>query len=373
MKKIKILYTINYITNGGPSRVLINTINNLDKDNYEVIVLTLIDQNDQDIINELKAKRIKVIEYKMTKSIKSLFKLYRIIRKKIIDINADIIHTHGIVTSLIVASNKIKSYKITTIHNNIFEDYFYTYGKFKGRLIAIIHLGRLKKFSQIICCSKTSYEIIKNKFKNITFIRNGIDSNYSKKKNEIRKKIRKELNIPNDNIVYIYVGVLTNRKKILELVKMFNDKLDYNESLIIVGDGPLINDIKKIADDKIKIVGFKSNALDYFVSADVYTSNSSSEGFSISLIEALEAGLLLFVSDIPSHRECFEIDSNYYIGEYFNANNFKEKKLLLKDNYSKISKARICEFQNRYLSAKAMTKEYEKYYEKGELLNGKKS
>ena len=54
MSKIKILYTINFVTNGGPSRVLLNQIYNLNKNEFDIYLLTIIDQNDKSIINNLK-------------------------------------------------------------------------------------------------------------------------------------------------------------------------------------------------------------------------------------------------------------------------------------------------------------------------------
>lgn len=44
---IKIIYTINFLTNGGPTRVLENLIKNLDKNYYEIIVITLINENEK--------------------------------------------------------------------------------------------------------------------------------------------------------------------------------------------------------------------------------------------------------------------------------------------------------------------------------------
>lgn len=365
MKKIRILYTINYITNGGPSRVLLNIVNNLDKNKYDISILTIIDKNDKKIVSDLKKEGINIIEFKLKKSLKSLFKNYRNIQKKIINISPDIIHTHGIVTTTIVGSSKINAYKITTIHNNIYEDYSYTYGKLKGKIFANIHLHVLKKFDQVVCCSKTSYEIIKHKFKNIDYIRNGIECNYDFKNEVVRKQIRKDLKIPIENIVYIYVGQLNKRKRVIELVNLFNKSLKENENLIIVGTGPFIDDIKKIACDKIKIVGFKNNVYDYFCAADIYTSNSSSEGFSISIIEALSSGLLLLLSDIPSHIECFEIDHNYYLGEFYGTNDFDSKKNLLISKFNRNEKESVYEFQKKYLASVIMTLEYEKYYKEG--------
>ena len=58
---------------------------------------------------------------------------------------------------------------------------------------------------------------------------------------------------------------------------------------------------------------------------------------------------MLFLSDIPSHKECFEIDSNYYLGEIFNKENFAEKKDEITKNVT-YNKDYIKEFKYKYLS-----------------------
>ena len=66
-KKIRILYTINYLTNGGPTRVLLNQIYNLNKKEFDIYLLTIIDSNDEIIENELKEYGVKIIKFKMKK------------------------------------------------------------------------------------------------------------------------------------------------------------------------------------------------------------------------------------------------------------------------------------------------------------------
>lgn len=357
---INILYTINFLTNGGPTRVLQNIIYSLDITKYNITVLTLINENNKKIVDALKKYGVEVIELNYAKKAFDVFKNKNKIIKLINKINPDIIHTHGIVTTLIVSSSKIKSRKITTIHNNMYEDYKYSYGRIKGLIIAELHIKKLKKFNKVVCCSKTSYEILNKRLKNTSYIRNGID--IIKPQMEIRKIIRKELNINEDAIVYIYGGVISKRKRVVELVNIFNTSLEENEYLIIAGDGSQKEFAEKVKSEKIKFVGFKTNIIDYFSASDVYVSYSSSEGFSISIIEALGCGLLCLLSDIPSHKECFEIDKEYYIGENFNYKDFKYKKHVISNKLKDIDRYKIEQFQNKYLSARAMSEEYEKIY-----------
>ena len=361
MKKIKILYTINFLNNGGPSKVLLNIIKALNKNEYDINVLTIIDQNNSEIIKSLRENGVNVIEVKMKKKISDVLKFKNKIYQIVNNLKPDIIHTHGIVTSILLSSKKIGGYKMTTIHSNVYEDYKYTYGNLKGPIITFLHLLSLKKFDKVVCCSKSTYDVIKDKFVNISYIRNGIDSGYEIDEN-IRKKIRNELSISDKDIVFIYAGVITKLKRVVELIEMFNFCHKNNENLVIVGDGPLLNEIKKYANNNVKILGYKNNILDYLSASDIYISNSSSEGLSISVIEALEQGLGLLLSDIPSHKEIFEIDSNYFIGSYFNKNDFSYKKDYVIQNLANINNTR--EFKQKYLSSKSMTSEYEKIYRK---------
>ena len=228
----------------------------------------------------------------------------------------------------------------------------------------MMHIYCLKKFDEVICCSRTSYDVLKNKLKNTSYIRNGIDIENKNNSNLIRNKIRKELNISDNDIVYIYGGVINERKRVVELVKMFSETLRENEYLLIVGDGPQMANAKISSNEKVIFTGFKDNIIDYFQASDIYVSNSASEGFSISLIEGLNCGLLCLLSDISSHKECFEIDQNYYIGECFNKENFLEKKEKVSKRINNINREYLSEFQKKYLSASSMTLQYEKYYSK---------
>lgn len=362
---IKILYMINFLTNSGPTRVLQNILKNLDKSKYKITVLTLIDENDKDIVNKLRNDGIDVIELKYEKSLNSILKNRKKIISQIEKCAPNIIHTHGIVSTMIVQTKSIKSKKVTTIHNNIFEDYKCTYGRLKGVIFAYLHILALKRFDEVICCSKTSYDIMKKYIHKATFVRNGIDIEEKSNRKEIRNKIREDLKINKDAIIYTYGGNINSVKRVVKLIDMFKNALEENEYLLIVGDGPLMEKAKKCAKENSNIIftGFKTNIIDYFLASDVYVSYSSSEGFSISIIEALSCGLNLLLSDIPSHKECFEIDSNYYLGEYYNSKNFVEKKKNLKYNIkNKNNKDEIIKFQDTYLSSVVMTDGYIKYY-----------
>lgn len=358
---IKILYVINYIENGGPSRVVMNLIRKIDKKRFDITLLTLKDKNNDTLIKELESEGICVKQLNYTSN-SSIIKNVRTIIDNINSISPEIIHSHGLIPDLLVSTNRIKCYKITTIHNNMYEDYINSFGKIKGQLFIYIHQFCLKKIDRIVCCSKTSYNSIKKLNLNSCYIRNGIDIIKSTSYNDIRDK----LGIPPNAVVYIYCGNLTYGKRILELINLLKDNMTPNEYFLILGRGPLYDEVVKYSsnNNNIKVLGFKNNIIDYFNSSDVYVSNSVSEGFSISVIEALGSGLYLLLSDISSHKECFEIDKNIYIGEFFNSKNFTNKKKEL-NSKMKNNKEIIRNFQMKNLSCKSFVEQYENEYKSG--------
>ena len=168
------------------------------------------------------------------------------------------------------------------------------------------------------------------------------------------------MGIPLDAKVFIYAGNYIKLKNVLLMLDYFNKNLSDNEYLISLGTGKLFEKAKKYNSSHIIQLGFKDNIMDYMDASDIYVSFSSSEGFPVSVIEALHSNLALLLSDIDSHLEFFKIDSEYYIGESFNLNSFSSIK---KDVIKNLYKVNSYNFQKKYLSGKSMMDKYEKNYE----------
>ena len=134
------------------------------------------------------------------------------------------------------------------------------------------------------------------------------------------------------------------------------------EYLLILGNGEDENLCRTLADNHVIFAGFQPNPYQYMAISDIYTSASSSEGFSISVLEALHCGLGLFLSDIPSHREVIEQASGVYLGEYFSKDNFAEQYNGLIRNMSKINLDSVRAYQKNKLSAISMAQQYENIY-----------
>lgn len=355
MKKKKICYVINSVKRCGPVNILVSMIRGINHKKFDVTIVTLLNDNDNLFLEELKKLNIEIINFNYPKTFFTMLKKKEIC-SKLNNMNFDIIHVHGHITAIL--TDDVKTKKVITVHNKMYEDFKNSYGKVIGLIITKKYVQSLKKFDKVICCSESSFNICKKYISDISFVRNGM---YIEKKNdklEIRKNIRKQLNIPSNSIIYIYAGNYSKIKNVLKMLSFFEKNLKENEYLICLGQGELFEKARVYSSEHIIQLGFVENVNDYMISSDIYTSFSITEGLPVSIIEALNAGLLLLVSNIDSHNEIINIDKSFYIGETFNDSNFVEKKEIVSHSQKNDS----TNMQLKYLSENSMMQEYEKFY-----------
>ena len=353
----RIAYVINYIVKGGPSAVVLNMIHNLDRTQYEPVLITLFEGNDPEIIATEKKAGLQIIECNHTSRLQ--FLLHGLSGYKIIleEHHIDIVHGHGFIPDFMNARLGKKFKTISTAHNIMFEDYLMNYGRVKGSIYCYMHLWAMRRLDQVVCCSKSVYDIMKNYIPGCQYIENGIeDFEYP------CHVSRSDLHLPEDSIVFLYAGYLIQRKRVPFLVENFVKCHGTKEYLLILGMGEDEDLCKSLADNHVIFAGFQTNPYQYMAISDIYTSASSSEGFSISVLEAMHCGLGLLLSDIPSHKEVIEGGEELYVGELFSEENFAEKYLALIQSISKIDKTLIRAYQGNKLSAKTMMYQYMKKY-----------
>lgn len=183
--------------------------------------------------------------------------------------------------------------------------------------------------------------------------------------------LRTELGILKDDFVFLFVGRLVGDKGINELTQAFCEinKIFKNTHLILVGSFERHLDPLKTEtefqiqnNNNIHAVGYKSNVIDYFASADVLTFPSYREGFPNVVMQAAAMQLNAIVSDING---CNEIITNGNNGWIIPAKNIE----LLIDRM-------VWCINNGYLSAemglksrKIMQADFERKYVWNEILN----
>ncbi len=139
------------------------------------------------------------------------------------------------------------------------------------------------------------------------------------------------------------IGRLDYAKNYEFLIKNFSKivKIKENSIVIIIGEGPEKNKLTKLIkklklENKIFFIGQETNASQYLKIFDCFILPSIYEGFSITLLEALQAGLPILASDVGGNSEIIGKDNVFSLK---NKNDFIKKfKNIIKNNKQKTYK-----------------------------------
>jgi glycosyltransferase involved in cell wall biosynthesis len=364
---MKIIYIVSSLERTGPINFLFNLIIKLHESN-EITILTLSEETNNSMFDSFSNLNLSIINVSSKSTKFNFFYLKKKVFNIVNLINPDLIHSNGLRPDLITYTLFLKGYKcISTLHNFPFEDYPKLYGFLIGNIAAFFHIYILKKFKSLVACS----EYIKKKFfqlgfRNCIVIRNGIDTDLFHLLSKIDKiNIRKKLNLPYDKHIITFVGPLIKRKRIVDVIKVFNNLLQGTKYLfVILGEGVLRKKIMKlIKGNNIVYLGFKNNVHEYLKASDFYISYSSSEGLPIGAIEALSTGNYLFLSNIGPHQELFNLYKNQV--EILNKS-IDGEKILETLNFITLNGLKIKKSYTK-ISNSTMAKNYSEFYK--EIVN----
>lgn len=124
----------------------------------------------------------------------------------------------------------------------------------------------------------------------------GVDTARFSFSKRARTKIRKDLKIDGESIVFLFIGRLNRDKGILDLASAFSSLTDTNATLLIVG--PDESDIRTemeavLSDclDRVQFIDFTTVPEHYMSAADCLCLPSYREGFGSVIIEAASVGI----------------------------------------------------------------------------------
>ncbi len=240
------------------------------------------------------------------------------IRELINKLGADIVHTNTNYdrTAGAYAARKTKAKHITSCHS------------LEPIQHNLTHYIRNKFLtSHFICDGKSIQQLITGNYSvplaKTTVIHNGIDPNEHTRDIIIRKKIRDELGIKDNEVVIGNTGRLVPFKGQKYLLKAFKEvKTECsNAKLIIVGDGELKDELKEEANtlglnDCVIFTGFRDD-LSYIYSAfDIYAHSSVSGGgelFPFSVLYAMAQQLPVTATEVGDINEMISESVNGFL------------------------------------------------------------
>ena len=251
MKILQVLHGENY---SGMEKACIDLTNELAIRNNKIYFMGSVAFKDK------LDKKVNFIEINIKKSRNNIFFLFSILRE-VKKISPDIVHLH-----------KQKSIQIFNRINSFLNI----------PLIATKHDTQNKKaFLGLKYCITISDDVTKTiKADNIYKIYNGIE--YKEPRN---------IDMPKDRFNIVAIGGLRKVKGYDNLIKSCSD-LSFDYHLTIIGEGEerknleaLISSLK--LENRVSLIGFKSNINDFLFSSDLQVISSLSEGFSLAMIEGV--------------------------------------------------------------------------------------
>jgi len=311
----------------GVQNVMLNLITNLDSDEFEFSVISAPDGPLVNKLKELKIKHYQVPGLVRKISLKDLFVLIRIY--KICRMGKfDIVHTHSSKTGFIGRiSARFAGIKVVihTIHGFPFNPF--------QPLPKQIFFELLEKIAAFFCdraisVNKTERQLAIEKHiipeKKILTIYNGIGE--ASPHSEI---FREEFGFHKDDKIFGSVCRFSKQKNIISMIKIAIEIVEANDKIkfVFIGDGELWEDVKRMVRAKnlsaeILLPGWKSNVADWLAFFDVFVLYSLWEGLSLSILEAMSAGLPIIASDIKGNNELVKNGYNGFLVKIGNKDSF---------------------------------------------------
>lgn len=364
MKK-KIIFFLYTLSGGGAERTVINIINNLDKERFDItLVLGTNDNNDyidflpDDI--DVKALDSKKLRY-------SLIKLIKVINS----VKPDLIFSTLNPNNLIVLLAKCLTFKkipvvvreannrtqagSATFANKMITFFFYNF--FANKVIALsegVKKDLLNNFS-----------IKENK---IAVIYNPIEIQLIKK---LENEIIEDVLFKDEEQIIVSVGRLVKQKDyptLLKAIKIVTDKI--NIRLLILGKGPLENELKNMCkvlkiENNVEFIGFKKNPYKYLKKSDLFILSSKWEGFGHVIVEAMVTGTPVISTNCNSGPSEILENNKYGILVPVEDHIALSEKILemLKDKKMKEKYTEMGFLRSQDFNAKSIVKQYENVFD----------
>jgi glycosyltransferase involved in cell wall biosynthesis len=366
---VRVLYIVSTLKRTGPTNVLFNLIKELDRTEFQPVILTL-SPEEKDFPSLWKAfKELSIEIHSLHLSrIKGFMIGAKKLKKFVSEQGIQAIHINGIRGDLLVAHQDFRHIKIiSTINSNIYDDYTMLYGRWKGTVMSYLHIRSLKGKIAVGCSYFVAKEI-KTRYKiNLKVIYNGIPKHLYKvvtPENQLIK--RTTLGLPLNKKIIIFVGYLIYRKDPLTVLRGFLGSSYVDEMfLLMVGDGPLMDECKALAADygNIKFLGNQPQTLEFLNAADYYVSSAYSEGLPTSVMEAMGCGLPVILSDIVPHKELLSsLEPWPYIFKVNDDHELSNKlDQIMTDDYHTLSKKCSDVVKNK-INSQLMARDYQLLY-----------
>ena len=323
--KIKVLHPITRLIIGGAQENTMLTANHLNKNKWHVDIISGTQTGSEgSIIDEIKQRNINLFleptlvrEINPLKDFLSLFRLIRLIKKQ----KYDIVHTHSSKAGIIgrwaawVAGVPII---VHTVHGWGHHD---QQSPIIRKFYILLEKLTLKITDKLIVVSHKNIDKgLKDgigTYKDYSVIRSGIELDSFGNPKIDKITMRKKLGIPEDSIVIGTVIRLSPQKAPLDFIKaagILASKVN-NIYFVIVGDGPLRDNVIKAAKDndiydRLIMTGLRRDIPEVMNCFDIFVLSSLWEGLPRVIPQAMATGLPVVATAIDGSAEIVKDSQN---------------------------------------------------------------
>jgi glycosyltransferase involved in cell wall biosynthesis len=250
--------------------------------------------------------------------------------------NFDIVHAHNIPSALAMKNSSGK--KILTIHGIFSEQIDQLHGTTTGKISKKYEKDVLTWADVITVISKESFDYYTSLGHKVFQIPNAINiSSLSSNEDRIYEK------------QVIFAGRLSKEKGIKTLIEICKN-LSNDIHLIIIGDGPEVEHIKKIESEhnNIHYLGSKnhSQTISLIKGSDILIQPSFSEGISSTILESMACKTPIIASSVGGNLELIKDQESGFLIEPTNHKRFCEKIVELVSNKSLQNKFCTLAYEN---------------------------
>ena len=206
-------------------------------------------------------------------------------------------------------------------------------------------------------CNKNSENILVNHFKrdknSVGTVYIGVDADKFNPENYDKIALREKYNVSKEQFVIGLIARIDYQKRpflLMEIIKeVVRENVIKNPLFLIAGDGPLLNDIKKVANDNnlnkyINFIGKTSSPDEIYAVSDVTLNCSIKEGLALTSYESLSMGVPVVSADVGGQKELINEETGVIVPclqkeeEIHNFNYTKEEIMSYVDGLQKVYK-----------------------------------
>ncbi len=303
---IEVIYLISRARPSGPVNQALNILLGMKMNNrvHARLVSLAPEENNNSWMERFHENGIEVVQF--NKSLMNTWKCISMLEKYVHEHNIQVIHSAGYRADFVSLMAKCSAKKVSTqrcMPNEVAEKL----PRPVRPILESIHLSIIKRMDGVVACSRSLQRVFFEQYGiNAFAVQNGVNTSFFTPVDPLQKNdLRIKLGIPGSIITYLVLGRLSERKNIGIIIDAFRRVNRRDIQLLIVGDGPLRQDLELKAgkDKRIFFTGSTKTPLAFIQASDVLISSALAEGLPNTVLEALSCGLPCILSDISPHLE----------------------------------------------------------------------